>query len=258
LRCPADDGEDGIVPASLDVGPGALHKAARVADRLRWLFLPAALCALVAVGVHTAADVVGDVILRGVDAADAAFDSLAARSRLTAPLVDLVGPSQRVFFARALAFLWELASDALLALPMLRYDERADEVARFRQLAEKVRQRPTTLRIVPPAATAAVALAGSCAVGRLLEGTMHFGFGGVIGRASDAIASGCALLAVLGLVAFIAWRAVVHALVRADVLSDAIPRRRARALTTGLWQAAVLVPLALAALRAAPLLSFLR
>lgn len=246
------------MPAPIDAAPGALHKAARFVDRLRWLFVPAALCAVVAVGVHAAADVVGDVILHGVDAADAAFDSLAGRFTLTAPLVDLVGPSQRVFFARAVAFVWELASDVLLAVPMLRYDERADEVARFRQLARKVWYRPTTPRILSPLATAAVALCGSCAVGRLLEGTLHFGFRGAAGRASDAIASGCALLSVLGLVAFIAWRAVVHALARADALSDAIPRSRARAFTTGLWQAALLVPLALAALRAAPLLSFLR
>jgi hypothetical protein len=246
------------VPASTDAAPDAIHKAARIADRLRWLFLPAALCALVAVGVHAAADVVGDVILRGVDAVDAVFDSVVGRFELTAPLVDLIGPSQRVFFARAVAFAWEIACDALLAIPMFRYDERTDEVARFRQLARKVAVRPTTLRIVPPLATAAVALAGSCAVGRLLEGTMHFGFRGALGRATDAIASGCALLAVLGLVAFVAWRAVVHALVRGDALSYSIPRRRARALTTGLWQAALLLPLALAALRAAPLLSFLR
>jgi hypothetical protein len=246
------------VPASTDAAPGALHKAARVADRLRWLFLPAALCALVAVGVHAAADVVGDVILRGVDAADAVFDSLVGRFRLTAPLVELVGPSQRIFFARAVAFLWELTSDALLALPMLRYDERTDEVARFRQLARKLAARPTTLRVVPPLATAAVALAGSCAVGRLLEGTLHFGMRGALGRAADAIARGCALLAVLGLVAFIAWRAAVHALVRGDASSLTIPSGRARAFTTGLWQAGLLLPLALAALRAAPLLSFLR
>src|SRR5712692_5033477 len=89
---------------------------------------PPALCALVAVGVHPAADVVGELILRMVDAADAAFDGLAGRWTLTAPLVDLIGPSQRVFFARGVALLWELVADALLALPMLGYDERADEV----------------------------------------------------------------------------------------------------------------------------------
>ncbi|HWE22498.1 MAG TPA: hypothetical protein VG496_01035 [Myxococcales bacterium] len=243
---------------STDAAHGALHAAARIANRLRWLFLPAALCAVVAVGVHAAADVVGDAILRAVDLVDAWFDSLAGRFQLTAPLVDLVGPSQRVFFARAVAFLWELACDALLALPMLRYEERIDEVARFRQLAQKAAQRPTTLRIALPLATAFVALAGSCAVGKLLEGTMHFGFHGAAGRAAEFVAAACGLVAVLGLVAFIAWRAVVHSLVRADAIGDATPRGRARAFTTGLWKAALVLPLAFAALRAAPLLSFLR
>jgi len=245
------------VPAT-DPPAGALDAAARLADRLRWFFLPLALCALVAVGVHTAADVVGEIILRMVDAADAAFDGLVSRWSLTAPLVDLVGPSQRIFFARAVALLWELAADALLALPMLGYDERADEVKRFRELAAKARVRPTTLRVAHPFATGAVALAGSCAVGRLLEGTLHFGLRGAIGSAADALARGCALAAVLGLVGFIAWRAVVHALVRADARSDRIPFRRARAFTVGLPGALLLLPLALAALRAAPLLSFLR
>jgi hypothetical protein len=236
----------------------ALDAAARLADRVRWFFLPLALCALVAVGVHTAADVVGELILRLVDAADAAFDGLASRWALTAPLVDLVGPSQRIFFARGVALLWELAADALLAFPMLGYDERADEVKRFRELVAKAWDRPTTVRVVYPAATGAVALAGSCAVGRLLEGTLHFGLRGAIGSAADALARGCALAAVLGLVAFIAWRAVVHALVRADARSGRIPRRRGRAFTAGLPGAALVLPLALAALRAAPLLSFLR
>ena len=245
------------VPAT-DPPAGALDAAARLADRLRWFFLPLALCALVAVGVHTAADVVGEIILRMVDAADAAFDGLVSRWSLTAPLVDLVGPSQRIFFARAVALLWELAADALLALPMLGYDERADEVKRFRELAAKARVRPTTLRVAHPFATGAVALAGSCAVGRLLEGTLHFGLRGAIGSAADALARGCALAAVLGLVSFIAWRAVVYALVRADARSDRIPFRRARAFTVGLPGALLLLPLALAALRAAPLLSFLR
>jgi hypothetical protein len=236
----------------------AIDTAARLADRIRWVFLPLSLCAVVAVGVHTAADVVGAEILRLVDALDAAFDALSGRWTFTAPLVDLVGPSQRLFFARSLALIWELIADALLAVPMLGYDEHADEVKRFRELAQKAAARPTTFRIVFPLATATVALSGSCSVGRLLEGTLHLGLRGTLGSAADALARGAALAAVLGLVAFIAWRAVVHALVRADERSDRIPRSRARALTAGLPAAALLVPLAVAALRAAPLLSFLR
>ncbi|HYV68401.1 MAG TPA: hypothetical protein VE964_19335, partial [Myxococcales bacterium] len=192
------------MPEATPPGAGALDAGARLADRLRWFFLPVALCALVAVGVHTAADVVGEAILRMVDAVDAAFDSLAARWSFTAPLVDLVGPSQRIFFARGAALLWELAADALLALPMLGYDERADEVQRFRHLAAKAWARPTTLRVAFPLATGAVALAGSCAVGRLLEGTLHFGLPRALGSAADWLAHAVALAAVLGLVAFIA------------------------------------------------------
>ena len=235
----------------------ALDTAARLADRVRWIFLPVALCALVAVGVHAAADVAGGEILRVVDWLDAAFDGLVGRWRFTAPLVDLVGPSQRVFFARGLALVWELIADALLAVPMLGYDERADEVKRFRELARKAAASPTTLRLVFPLVTGAVALSGSCSVGRLLEGTIHLGLRAPLGFAAAALARGAALAAVLGLVAFIAWRAVVHALVRADQRSDRIPRTRARPLTTGLAAAALLLPLAVAALRAAPLLSFL-
>src|SRR5215470_7075903 len=242
------------MPEETAPGARALDAGARLADRVRWFFLPLALCALVAVGVHAAADVVGEGILRMVDAADAAFDSLVSRWSFTAPLVDLVGASQRVFFARGVALLWELAADALLALPMLGYDERADEVQRFRQLAAKAWARPTTLRISSPFATGAVALAGSCAVGILLEGTLHFGLRGALGSAADALAHGCALAAVLGLVAFIAWRAVVHALVRADARSDRIAGGRARRFTVGLPGAVLLLPLAIGALRAAPLL----
>jgi hypothetical protein len=237
---------------------GAVDAAARFADRARWLFLPLALCALVAVGVHAAADVVGEAILRMVDAADSVFDAVAGRWRLTAPLVELVGPSQRAWFARAVALVWELAGDGLLALPMLGYEEGPDEVARFRLLARKAMSRPTTLRVVRPLATAAVALAGSCAIGRLLQGTLHLGLRGALGSLAGTIGSGCALAAVLGLVAFIAWRAVVHALVHADELSDRKVPSRLRALIEGLPGAALLLPLALAALAAAPLLSFLR
>src|SRR5438067_11083664 len=148
LRARPARGEDRPVPVppATDRTACAFDAAVRLTDRLRWCFLPLALCALVAVGVHTAADVVGETILRIVDAADATFDGLVSRWNLTAPLVDLVGPSQRVFFARGLALLWELAADALLALPMLGYDERADEVKRFRELAAKAWARPTTLR----------------------------------------------------------------------------------------------------------------
>jgi len=230
--------------------------AARLADRLRFLFLPIALCALVAVGAHAAAEVASERILSVVDALDAALDSFFSRFALTTPLVDWIGPAQRIGFARALALVWELCADALIALPLLGYDERADEVKRFRALCEKAWKRPTTLRVVRPIATAVIALAGACSTARLLQGSVHLALHG--GAFAGFLARGLAVVAVCALVASLAWRAVVHALLRADRTSDRRARSWRSSLALGAPSAVVLLPLAMAGLRAAPLLSFLR
>jgi hypothetical protein len=233
---------------------GFFAGAARLADRLRFVFVPIALCALVAVGAHSAADVASGGILAVVDACDAALDSFFSRFGLTASLVELVGPAQRIGFSRALALAWELCADVFLALPLLGYDERADEVKRFRALCEKAWKRPTTLRLVRPLVTAVIALAGACSAARLLQGSIALHGGRFVGF----FARGLALAAVCALVASLAWRAVVHALVHADRISDRRARSWRSSLALGAPSAAVLLPLALAGLRAAPLLSFLR
>ena len=76
-----------------------LRVAERV-GRVRWIFLPLGLCALVAVGAHASADVVGDRVLWAVDRVDAFFDWIWSAWSFTAPLVDLVGLTQRTWFAR--------------------------------------------------------------------------------------------------------------------------------------------------------------
>jgi hypothetical protein len=235
---------------------GFFDKAARLADRLRFLFVPVALCALVAVGAHAAADVASERILSVVDALDAALDSFFSRFTLTTPLIDWIGPAQRIGFARALALVWELCADGFLALPLLGYDERADEAKRFRALCEKAWKRPTTLRVVRPLATAVIGLAGACSTARLLQGSLHLALHG--GPAAGLFARGLAVVAVCGLVASLAWRAVVHALLRADRTSDRRARSWRSALALGAPSAVLLLPLAIAGLRAAPLLSFLR
>ena len=149
-----------------------LRVAERV-GRVRWIFLPLGLCALCAVGAHAAADRLGDTLLSGVDRVDAFFDAIFSRWSLTAPLVDLVGLGQRTFFARAVALAWELAADALLAIPLLGYDERkgSEEWALARAL---LRRRPS-LRLVQPAAALFVCVAGAGAVARMLQGSLlHF------------------------------------------------------------------------------------
>jgi len=235
---------------------GFFDRVARFADRLRFLFVPVALCALVAVGAHAAAEVASEQILAAVDALDAAMDSFFSRFALTTPIVDWIGPAQRIGFARALALVWELCADAFLALPLLGYDERADEVKRFRALCEKAWKRPTTLRVVPPLTTAVIAVAGACATARLLQGSIHLALHA--GAVGGFFARGLAVVAVCALVASLAWRAVVHALLRADRTSDRRARSWRSALAVGAPSAVLLLPLALAGLRAAPLLSFLR
>src|SRR5258705_368072 len=107
--------------------------------RVRWLFLPLGLCALVAVGAHAAADLVGDRVLWAVDRVDAFFDWIWSAWSFTAPLVDLVGLTQRTWFARAVALIWELAADALIAIPMLGYAER-DPAAEWKTARDLLRR----------------------------------------------------------------------------------------------------------------------
>ncbi|MFP2909717.1 hypothetical protein ACLESD_32660, partial [Pyxidicoccus sp. 3LFB2] len=89
----------------------------------RWAFMPLGLLALVAVGVHSAADTLDDRLLAVVDRVDAAFDSLAGRFDVTAPMVEWLSLELRTRLARLLALVWELSADLVLALPALGYRE---------------------------------------------------------------------------------------------------------------------------------------
>jgi len=195
-------------------------------SKIRWIFLPLGMCALVAVGTHAAADVVGDKVLFAVDRVDAFFDAIFSSWSVTAPLVDLVGLGERTFFARAVALAWELSADALLAIPVLGYDERAaaDELTIARVL---VKRRPS-LRLVQPAAALLVSIAGAAAVARLLQGSLlHY----------PLIGGFVAATALFGLFLLLAPRAVFRSLEHASAQKTAI----------GLLGLAILGPLAIAA-----------
>jgi len=140
--------------------------------RIRWVFLPLGLCALVAVGAHAAADVVGDRVLFLVDRVDAFFDWLWSSWSVTAPLVDLVGLTQRTWFARAVALGWELAADALIAVPLLGYDERG-ATEEWRMTRDMLRRVRSPLPLVRPVATLLVGVAGAFAVARMVQGSLQ-------------------------------------------------------------------------------------
>jgi hypothetical protein len=168
-----------------------LRVSERVA-RFRWVFLPAGLCALTAVGAHAAADVVGDRILFIVDRVDALFDAIWSSWSVTAPLVELVGLTQRTWFARALALCWELAADVLIAIPLLGYEER--EARKEWELGrDLVRRTRSPLILIRPLATLLVAIAGACSVARMIQGSvqlaLHVSWLGQLGRALVLLAA---------------------------------------------------------------------
>ncbi len=160
--------------------------------RVRWIFLPLGLCALVAVGAHAAADLVGDRVLWAVDRVDAFFDWIWSAWSFTAPLVDLVGLTQRTWFARAVALIWELAADALIAIPVLGYAER-DPAAEWKTARDLLRRARSPLALVRPVATLVVAAAGAFAVARMVQGslqlTLHVGWLASLVRAAVLAAS---------------------------------------------------------------------
>jgi hypothetical protein len=252
----------------------ALAAATALAEPLRYLLLPLGAAALLAVGIHAAADVLSDQFLSAVDRADALLDSLFATFSLTAPLVDLVGLHERVLLARGTALLFELWADLVLALPALGVGEETAPLQRLRELGRRLLAQPSTLRLTRGPYALAFALAGSCSVARLVQGALFASLRRLLG--SGLAAPLCSLVALLVLAALattVAWKAVLQIALHADGRSEpptlaAVLRRgplRLRALAVrrrllrGLPSAVALLPLALAALlRAAPLTSFFR
>jgi hypothetical protein len=234
--------------------------------------MPLGLLALVAVGVHAAADTLDDRLLSLVDMADSAFDRLVGRSSATESLVDLVSLEQRTYLARALALTWELVADLVLALPALGYREAAtlaEEPWRalvktprptWRALFARCLRRPTTMRWVRPLATAAVVLAGACAVALSIQGTVYLSWRELFGdRSADVVARVLALGALVGILASLGGRAVLRNLQHADTSSEAHARGWRLAFSHGLVGSALVAPLALAAvLGASTDLSILR
>ena len=239
-------------------------KASLFLAYFRWLFMPLGLFALIAVGVHAAADTVDDRLLWLIDRADAAFDALVSRWSFTQPMVDWVGLEQRIWLARALSLVWELAADLFLALPALGYEEhdtRAPIHKRWRPIFERMLRRPSLMSVIRPAATAAIVLAGSCAVGRMIQGALYLSLRQSIGDAVAGPVSRVAALAGLaGVLIAMGGRAVLRNVQHAHAVAD---REKTHLLlhrwTRGLAGSAVVLPLAIAALvDASPIASFFR
>lgn len=238
----------------------------------RFLYLPLALFALIAVGVHAAADTLDDRLLWLVDHLDAAFDAGVGSFAWTQPWVHWIDLDDRVRIARGLALIWELAADGFLAFPILGYREkepRKSELAawlgstprRLRDQLLDVARRPTVMRITRPLCALAVVLAGACAVARMVHGALYLGLHGLFGDAFAGVLSrGFGWIALLGVLAAFGLRVVLGHLRRADAMAmTEVPLHPVKARGRGLLGAAVIIPIAIAALLGAtPLLAFFR
>jgi hypothetical protein len=250
-----------------------LTDVSRFLGAFRWAFMPLGLLALVAVGVHAAADTLDDRLLTLVDRLDAAFDAWVGQYSLLASAVDWVSLERRTVIARGLALAWELAADVLLALPALGYREAqaaapverwrpvtttGPEAASWKALLRRCLRRPTPMRWVRPLATAGVVVAGACTVARLVQGTVYLSWRPLFGdAASDLLARGLAVGTLVGVGVSLGWRAVLRNLQHADSVCESVGSRRAW--TVGFVGCLLVAPLGLAAAwDASPVLSFLR
>lgn len=224
-----------------------LSGISRFFGAFRWLFMPLGLFALVAVGIHAAADVVDDQLLRMVEGLDAFFDTLLAKSDATAAWVNRIDSRERTLIARALALTWELLVDFFIAIPVLAYDEpEIGERARLKFLVTRLNQQPTPMRVLRPVLTTLFVLAGAYSMSRLVESTAFVGLVGDVAPAEIAsvlarIFGGTAMTIV---VFSHCWRAVVRSLEHAD----AVCAKSKHPFWSGVWGTTLGAPLALALL----------
>jgi len=223
----------------------------------RWLFMPVGLLALIAVGVHAAADVVDDRLLVLVESLDAWLDGLLAQSERFAPWVLRVDARERTVIARVLAVAWELSVDAIIAVPALGYDEDDGVRASLKAVATRLNQAPTPMRVLRPLITGVFVIGGAYAVSRLVEGTLFVGLVGDVAtpEVAGTVARVAGVVAIFIVLASHGWRAVLRALQHADEACEV--RRLKRPWLVGTLGTALSLPLAVALLlQARALLSF--
>lgn len=240
-----------------------LTKVSAFLGAFRFAFMPLGLFALVAVGVHAAADFVDDRFLQLVHGLDVVFDGFFGQFELTAKWVDWIGTREQTLIARAVTLVWELAVDLFIALPVLGYGEEDKDKpggrARFaifeeetwKTLLKRVNREPTLMRVARPIVTAIFVIGGAYAVSRLVESTLFVGLQGDLAPVNIAgpLARGAGGLSFILVLFSLGWRAVLRALEHADATCRELAKTsKKRAALAGLWGTALSLPLALALL----------
>jgi hypothetical protein len=265
-----------------------MDQVSRVLAGFRWLFMPLGLFALIAVGVHSGADIMNNAILRLLDnlatvvigAVGWILDGLCNLFRMgperaeawTEAFGTSIGLPQRAAAAKWLAFLLELIVDFLIALPALGYRERAEANRRLHEVQPRLSRRfsilvagtvadPTVLRIAAPLATLAVVVAGTSVVAREVQASVFGTFHTLSVELASSLGRVLAIAAMVASLIALGGRAVARSLEYANARAEedrslARPfRRRIRGLATAL----VGLPVGLAAFwGGSQILSFFR
>lgn len=157
---------------------------------LRSLFIGVGAFALVAIGIHAAADCLDDRIFAAVEALDEWVDHQLARTSFTQPWIDLVGARSLTTFSRSLAMSLELVLDFVIGFSVFAYEQRVGVDHSVSALAREAMRRPTThrgdgprliARFTRPALALCFVLAGANAVGRLAQGSLELGLRAKLG-----------------------------------------------------------------------------
>lgn len=241
-----------------------LTSISRGVSAFRWIFMPLGLLALVAVGVHAAADSVDDRLRWLIEQLDAAMDGVFADFEATRHWVDAIGSVERTHAARGLALLWELAVDVAIALPLLGYLEESERAPlinptqTWRAQLERLNKKPTPMRIIRPVVAGVFVVAGAYAIARMVESTLFIALrNGIVPDGINGPAARIAALAAMILVlASLGWRAVLRSLQHADQHCEKRAGKKAGPLTAGLIGSALALPLAIAAAIDTPWWSF--
>lgn len=232
-----------------------LGHTSRFVGNFRFVFMPLGLLALLAVGIHAAADLVDDSLLRLIDQLDVWLDAVWAQSPRTQQWVDAVGSAQRTVIARGLTLTWELVVDAFIALPMLGYREADEAQPKFgarrdtwRDVLRRVVRQPTPLKVLRPMITLTFGLAGAYSVSKLVESSLFVGLQGDVTSVAVAqlLARMAGAVAMILTVASGSWRAALKALHSADAATLAAQKTGTSVWALGLWGTALSLPMAVA------------
>ncbi|MFN7134676.1 MAG: hypothetical protein ACK4N5_21535, partial [Myxococcales bacterium] len=175
-----------------------VRAVAGVLAAIRWIYFPAAVLAVLALGIHAGADALDDSLLVALDGLDALADAAltavvssvwpafgASPARTEAAVVrvcELVGLEERTRVAQGVAIGLELLADLLIARALLAGGGEGSPVKPLwpppppkvlaRRLAAWTRgriERATLRGLATPAMVLALSLAGACAVAQELQ-----------------------------------------------------------------------------------------